>query len=100
MGDNITLLDYGHQFMGSLHIVDSRSWTLSSSSCYLDRILECSWFSLVNIESTLEFDYKGGSTLIGPSGPHFELIYHDGMVYDGWIGSWFILVHKDVLVIT
>ena len=25
VGDNITLLDYGHQFMRSLHIVDSRS---------------------------------------------------------------------------
>ena len=27
MGDSTTLLDYGHQFMGSLHVVDSRSWT-------------------------------------------------------------------------
>ena len=34
-----------------------------------------------------------------PSGPHFELIYHDDTVYDGWIGSWFILVHKGILVI-
>ena len=42
IGDNITLLDYGHQFRGSLHIVDSRSQTLSSSHCYLHTILECS----------------------------------------------------------
>ena len=30
IGDNITLLDYEHQFMGSLYVVDSRSqtWTL------------------------------------------------------------------------
>ena len=27
IGDNITLLDYGHQFIWSLHVVDSRSWT-------------------------------------------------------------------------
>ena len=27
IGDNTTLLDYGHRFMGSLHIVDSRSRT-------------------------------------------------------------------------
>ena len=25
IGDNTTLLDYGHQFIGSLHIVDSMS---------------------------------------------------------------------------
>ena len=27
IGDNITLLDYGHQLIGSLHVVDSRSQT-------------------------------------------------------------------------
>ena len=36
---------------------------------------------------------------MGPSGPHFKLIYYDDMVYEGWIGSYFILVHKGVLVI-
>ena len=25
IGDSTTLLDYGHRFMGSLHVVDSRS---------------------------------------------------------------------------
>ena len=27
IGDNPTLLDYGYQFMGSLHVEDNRSWT-------------------------------------------------------------------------
>ena len=42
MGDNITLLDYIHQFMRSLHAIDSRSQTRVLSHCYLHRILECS----------------------------------------------------------
>ena len=33
------------------------------------------------------------------SGPHFELIYHDDMIYEGWISFRFNLVHKGVLVI-
>ena len=37
---------------------------------------------------------------MGPNGPHSELIYHDDMVYEGWIGSRFTLVYKGVLVIT
>ena len=53
-----------------------------------------------NVELTLEFDSKGVSTLMGPSGPYFELIYHDDMVYDGWISSRFIFLDKSVLVIT
>ena len=36
---------------------------------------------------------------MGPSGPHSKPIYHDDMVYEGWIGSRFILMHKGVLVI-
>ena len=36
---------------------------------------------------------------MGPSGPHSKLIYYDGMVYEGWIGFYFICVHKGVLVI-
>ena len=35
----------------------------------------------------------------GLSGPCFELIYYDGMTYEDWIDSRFILVHKGVLVI-
>ena len=30
MGDNTTLLDYKHQFIGILHAMDGRSWTLIS----------------------------------------------------------------------
>ena len=40
IGDNTTLLDYKHQFMWSLHTVDSRSQTRATSRCYLHRILE------------------------------------------------------------
>ena len=41
IGDSTTLLDYGHQFMGGLHVVDSRSQTRILSRCYLHRVLEC-----------------------------------------------------------
>ena len=37
---------------------------------------------------------------MGPSGPCSELIYHDDTIYDGWIDSRFIIMHKDVWVIT
>ena len=37
---------------------------------------------------------------MGSNGPHFELIYHDDTVYEGWIGSRFILMHNRVLIIT
>ena len=43
---------------------------------------------------------KGASTPTGPGGLCFELIYHNGTVYKGWICSGFTLMHKDVLVIT
>ena len=33
------------------------------------------------------------------NGPYSELIYHDGMVYEGWIDFKFIFVHKGILVI-
>ena len=36
---------------------------------------------------------------MGPNGPYYELIYHDGVVYEGCIGSRFILVHKGALII-
>ena len=62
--------------------------------------MECSWFSLVNVESTSKLDYEGVNTLMGPNGPHAELIYHDDIVYEGWIDSKFILVHKGVFVIS
>ena len=40
IGDNTTLLYSRHRFIGSLHVVDSRSQT-QTSSCYLYRVLEC-----------------------------------------------------------
>ena len=45
-------------------------------------------------------DYKEASTLMGPNGPHSELIYFVGMDYEGQISSRFTFVHKNVLVIT
>ena len=36
---------------------------------------------------------------MGPIGPLFKFIYHNDMVYEGWIGSMFTLMHKVVLVI-
>ena len=47
IGDSTTLLDYGHRFIGSLHAVDSRSWTRALSYCYLHKVLKYSWFSLM-----------------------------------------------------
>ena len=34
-----------------------------------------------------ELDFEGVGTPIGPSGPYFELIYHNDRVYEGSIGS-------------
>ena len=48
----------------------------------------------------LEFDYEGASTPMGPNGPRSALIYHGGTIYEYWISSRFIFVHKRVLVIT
>ena len=45
----------------------------------------------------LEFDYEGASTPMGPNGPHFELIFLDGMVYEGWMSYYFTFLHKGVL---
>ena len=47
IGDNTILLNYKHQFMGSMHIVDIRLQNRASFCCYLHRVLECSWFFLV-----------------------------------------------------
>ena len=40
--DNTTLLDYEHQFMESLYVVDSKSQTQASSRWFLHRVLEYS----------------------------------------------------------
>ena len=34
IGNNTSLLDYGHQFMESLHIMNSKLRTQASSHCY------------------------------------------------------------------
>ena len=52
-----------------------------------------------DVESTSKLDYKGVSNPMGPIGPLFKFIYHNDMVYEGWIGSMFTLMHKVVLVI-
>ena len=36
---------------------------------------------------------------MGPSGPHYELIFLNGVVYEGWMGFQFTFVYKGVLVI-
>ena len=53
----------------------------------------------LDIESTLELDYEGANTPMGPSDPLFKLIYLVGMGCEGWIDSSFNFVHTDVLVI-
>ena len=53
-----------------------------------------------DIESTLKLDCKGANDLMGPSCPYSELKYHDDTIYEGYISSWFTLVHKGILVIT
>ena len=40
IGDKTTLLDYRHQFIGSLHAVDNRLQTQTLSHCYLHKVLE------------------------------------------------------------
>ena len=42
IGDSIVLLDYEHQFMRSLHVMNSRSRTRAPSRCYLHKVFECS----------------------------------------------------------
>ena len=53
----------------------------------------------MNVESNLKLDFEGANTPMGPNEPHSELMYHDGMIYKGWIGSWFILMRKAILEI-
>ena len=36
---------------------------------------------------------------MGPNDPYSELIYHNDMIYEDWIGSKFIFVYKGVLAI-
>ena len=36
-----------------------------------------------NVESTLELDFEGANTTMGPNCLYFELIYHDDTIYEG-----------------
>ena len=53
-----------------------------------------------DVESSSRLDFKEANTLMGPSGPRSELVYHDDTVYEGWIGSRLIFMRKSILVIT
>ena len=53
----------------------------------------------LNVESTLELDYQGASTPIGPNGPRSKLVYLVGMDYEGQIDYRFPFVQKGILVI-
>ena len=99
IGDNIILLDYKYQLI-SLHVVDNRSRTQALSCCYLHNVLDVIDSLQCDVESTSELDSKWVSTPIGPSGPHFKLIYHDDTIYESLNDSRFTLVHKGILVIT
>ena len=53
-----------------------------------------------DVESISEFDFEEFNTLMDLSSPQSELIFLDGMVYEGWMGFQFTFVHMGVLVIT
>ena len=53
-----------------------------------------------DIESNLELDFEGANASMGLNGLCFELIYHVGMIYEGWNDFRFTLIHKGVLVIS
>ena len=36
-----------------------------------------------NVESTLELDFEGANTTMGPNFLRFDLIYHDDTIYEG-----------------
>ena len=52
-----------------------------------------------DVESISKLDSEGDKTLMSLISPCFELIYHVGTIYEGWIDSRFTFVHKVVLVI-
>ena len=45
-------------------------------------------------------DSKGDNTPIGHNGPCSELIYYNGIVYEGWVDFLFTFMYKGVLIIT
>ena len=87
IGDNTTLLDQGHQFMKSLHSMDSRSWVRASFIVIYVRYWSIIDFFQWNFESTLELDYRRTNIVMGLSDPHSEFIYHDCTSYKSQICS-------------
>ena len=69
--------------MGSLHVVDSRSQTQGTSHCYLYKVLEYNWFSLVECWITSELDFEGANTPMDPPSSDSKLIFHGDIVYEG-----------------
>ena len=64
------------------------------SSCNLHRYWSVIDSLQWNVESISKFDFEGANTLMGPSGPYFELIFLGDIVYEGWMGFQFPFVHK------
>ena len=52
-----------------------------------------------DVESTSKLDYEGANTLMSLNCCCFELKYRNDTIYEGWISSWFTLLHKGILVI-
>ena len=63
--NSTTLLDYRYQFMGSLHVVDGRSWTQVSFYYYLHRVLECYWFFIVGCWINFRIGFWGSQCFYG-----------------------------------
>ena len=91
-----TLLDYGHQFIGRLNAMESKSQTQPHSVLLFTYDIGVQLILYIDIESTSELDYEGSGTLMGPNGPCSKLIYLVGMGYEGWIGFRFTFVHEGV----
>ena len=59
-----TLLDYEHQFIGSLHIVDSRSWTqVLVFCCNIHKILQYNLLSMEECKINFKIRLRGSQYL-------------------------------------
>ena len=101
IGDRTTLLDNRHQFMRSLHAMDSRSRTRELSVSLL--FIEDTGVQLVLYSGMLNQLYswilKEPILLWVPVVPVLSSYTLIGIDYEGRIGSRFIFVHIGVLVI-
>ncbi|RVX04533.1 hypothetical protein CK203_023462 [Vitis vinifera] len=87
-----TLLDYGHQFIGRLNAMESKSQTQPHSVLLFTYDIGVQLILYIDIESTSELDYEGSGTLMGPNGPCSELII------PCWHGIDHHFVHEKVAV--